>query len=138
MKPLIAHSFAAREIAPGETWRIFLQARDPGGDMKAIFCTVEQPGRGMYPVSLVSIPENQRGELSGFLFLNTAGVQGLAFENLTLTVQIRDGRGIFSAPLSFSLKFNPQAEQQGPPPEIFQEKELGPIMIALQSGMGAP
>jgi hypothetical protein len=138
MLPLITHSFAAEEISPGDTWKIFLNARDLDGDMKAIFCTVEQPGRGTYPVSLVNIAGSQRRELSGFLFLNTAGVQGMAFQNLTLTVQIQDGRGIFSQPIFFSVKFNPKAEQQGPPPGIFREEELGPIMVALQSGMGAP
>ena len=69
MIPLITHSFAAKEIRPGDTWRVFLNARDPDGDMKTIFCTVEQPGRGTYPISLFRISESQRRELSGFLYL---------------------------------------------------------------------
>jgi hypothetical protein len=56
------------------------------------------------------------------------------FGNLVLTVQIQDQAGNFSEPLSFSLSFNPRAHQEEAPPGLFQDKELGPIMIPLTSG----
>jgi hypothetical protein len=45
--PVITNSFACRQIRPGDTWKIYLLAEDPEGEMKAIVCTVDQPGAGV-------------------------------------------------------------------------------------------
>lgn len=132
--PVITESYAPREIRLGDTWKVYLQASDPDGDMKAVYCFLEQPGPGPYPVSITRIPEDQRRELSGFLFLNTGGVAGFPFGNLLLKLQIQDLAGNYSEPVSFSLSFNPRAQQEEAPPGLFQDKELGPIMITLTSG----
>jgi hypothetical protein len=136
--PLITHRFASEEIRPGDTWRVFIRVEDPEGDMKNIICTVSQPGRGPYPVCFVRIPESRRRELSGFLYLNTAGSQGLAFTTLTLRVEIQDRAGNISRPVSFPLAFNPRAEQENPPLGVLREEELGPILISLDPGASAP
>ena len=136
--PVITHRFASEEIRPGDTWRVFIRVEDPEGDMKNIICTVSQPGRGPYPVCFVRIPESRRRELSGFLYLNTAGSQGLAFTTLTLRVEIQDRAGNISRPVSFPLAFNPRAEQETPPLGVFREEELGPILISLDPGASAP
>ena len=132
--PIIARSFASPQIWPGDTWRVYLSASDPEGDMKAVYCNIDQPGTGTYPVSINRIPEDQQRELSGYLYLTTAGVAGMNFGNLVLTVQIQDQAGNFSEPLSFSLSFNPRVRQEEAPPGLFQDKELGAIMIPLTSG----
>jgi hypothetical protein len=134
--PVITRTFASREISPGETWKIYLRATDPEGEMKAIYATVDQPGRGPQAAGPIPIPEDQRRELSGFLYLNTSGHQGLAFLNLTLTVEIRNRTGHFSQPVSFPLTLNPRAVQKIPPIGAFQERELGPIMASLEPGTG--
>ena len=134
--PVITQTFAAGEISPGETWRIYLRATDPEGEMKAIYATVDQPGRGPQASGPIPIAEDQRRELSGFLYLNTSGIQGLAFLNLTLTVQIRNRTGHFSQPVSFPLALNPRAVRKTPPLGAFQERELGPIMVSLDAGTG--
>jgi hypothetical protein len=59
---------------------------------------------------------------------------GSNFGNLVLKIQIRDQAGNFSEPVSFSLSFNPRAHQEEAPPGLFQDRELGPIMITLTSG----
>ncbi len=132
--PVITESFASREIRPGDTWKVYLQASDPDGDMKTIYCILDQPGAGTYPVSITRIPEDQRRQLSGYLFLNTGAVAGFAFGNLFLKLQIRDRAGNYSEPVSFSLSFNPRAQEEEPPPGLFQDRELGPIMITPTSG----
>jgi hypothetical protein len=134
--PVITRTFASREISPGETWKIYLRATDPEGEMKAIYATVDQPGRGPQAAGPIPIPEDQRQDLSGFLFLNTSGIQGLAFLNLTLTVQIHNRTGHFSQPVSFPLVLNPRTVQEIPPVGAFQERELGPIMVSLEPGTG--
>ncbi|MCX5907386.1 MAG: hypothetical protein NTY64_09420 [Deltaproteobacteria bacterium] len=68
--PVIHQSFAAKQIRLGDTWKIYLQASDPDGDMKTIVCTIDQAGAGTYPASYTSIPEDQRRELSGYIYKN--------------------------------------------------------------------
>jgi hypothetical protein len=132
--PIITRSFASPQIWPGDIWRVYLSASDPEGDMKAVYCNIDQPGTSTHPVSITRIPKDQQRELSGYLYLTTPGMAGMNFGNLVLTVQIQDRAGNFSEPLSFSLSFNPRARQEEAPPGLFQDKELGPIMIPLTSG----
>jgi hypothetical protein len=136
--PIITRSFASREICPGDTWKIYLHAADPEGDMKTIICAVSQAGRGSYPVSFVKVPQGQGGKLSGFIYLNTGAGAGLSFITLTLQVEIQDRAGNLSQPVSFFLAFNPRAEQEIPPPGLFQDKEIGPIMVSLDLQTGGP
>ena len=132
--PIITRSFASPQVSPGDTWRVYLSASDPDGDMKAVYCVIDQPGMGTHPASITRIREDQQRELSGYLYLTTAGMAGSNFGNLVLEIQIRDQAGNFSEPVSFSLSFNPRAHQEEPPPGLFQDRELGPIMITLTSG----
>jgi hypothetical protein len=136
--PVITRSFASPEISPGDTWKIYLHAADPEGDMKNIICAVSQAGRGSYPVSYLKVPEGQGGELSGFIYLNTGAGQTLPFIQLTLQLEIQDRAGNLSRPVSFSLAFNPRAEQETPPSGLFQDKEIGPIMVSLDLQTGGP
>ena len=131
--PVITQSFASKQMRPGDTWKVYLNATDPDGDMKNIFCSIEQPGIGTYPGSFTKIKEANRKELSGYIYLNTVGIQGLNWVNITLTVQVQDKAGHFSQPVVFPLSFNSRSKQESPPPGIFQEKELGPIMILLRT-----
>jgi hypothetical protein len=134
--PFITRTFASEEISPGDTWKIYLRATDPQGGMKAIHATVDRPERGPLAAGPIPVPEDQRRELGGFLYLNTAGAQGLVFLNITLTVQIRDRAGNFSQAVSFPLALNPRAVQESPPLGAFPERELGPIMVGLDAGTG--
>jgi hypothetical protein len=131
--PVISQSFASKEMRPGDTWKVYLQASDPDGDMKNIYATIEQPGMATYPASITKIKEGNGKELDGYIYLNTVGIQGLNFVNLTLSVQIGDKAGHFSQPVVFPLSFNFRSKQQTPSPGTFQEKDLGPIMIKLRT-----
>jgi len=136
--PVITRSFASREISPGDTWKVYIHATDPEGDMKSIICAVNQAGRGSYPVSYLKVPEGQGAELSGFIYLNTGAGQSLPFIHLTLQVEIQDRAGNLSRPVFFVLAFNPRAEQETPPPGLFQDQEIGPIMVFLDLHTGGP
>ncbi len=131
--PVITQSFASPKLRPGDTWKVYLKASDPDGDMKNIYATIEQPGMGTYPISITRIKEGGGKDLSGYVYLNTVGVQGLNFVSLTLTVQIQDKAGHFSQPAVFPLSLSFSSQQQTPSPGIFPEKDLGPIMITLRS-----
>jgi len=139
--PLIHKSYAANQIWPGDTWKVYLIASDPDGDMKQIVCTIDQPGVGIYPASITRIAEGQRKELSGYLYLNTQGFENLAFVTLTLSVQVQDMAGHFSLPAAFPVLLTPTGQQEPPPPGDFQEDNLGPILIRLrtiQNDLGSP
>jgi len=134
--PVISESFASPSLALGETWKIYLNASDADGDMKHIVCTIDQPGTGPSSAGFTRIKEENRQQFSGYIYLFTGGTGGVSLSNLTLTVQIQDRPGHFSNPVSFSLSFEHGAKQESPPLEVFEEKDLGPVMIPLQSPRG--
>jgi len=136
--PVIAQSFAAKELTPGDVWRVYLKASDPDGKMKYIFATISQPGVGTYPISITRIKDENQKELSGYVSLNTGPVQPSSFFNLTLTltVNIQGAGGVFSQAAVFPLSFQPKAGQERPPEGIFKEQYLGPIMVTLKTVSG--
>ncbi len=134
--PVISKAFASPKLNPGDTWRVYLNASDPDGDMKQIVCTLEQQGRGYYPASRTRILANQRRDLSGYVYLNTGGAEAIENTSLTLTLQVQDEAGHYSVPVLLPLFLQFKAKQVTPPPELFQNRDLGPIMITLDAGFG--
>jgi hypothetical protein len=132
-EPEITNSFAAKELVPGDTWKIYIKAFSPDARMQYFFATVDQAGGMAYPVSMTRIKEEDQKQVSGFLFLYTQSAgSGMDFVILKLTVQIKDDKGRFSEPAIFPLALKPRAAAEAPPPGIFREKDLGPIMIRLR------
>ncbi|HSR13184.1 MAG TPA: hypothetical protein VLS90_17180, partial [Thermodesulfobacteriota bacterium] len=116
--PVITASYAAPEIRMGETWKIYLNAYDPDGEMTRIFGTVEQPGQ-LYPVSVTRVKRENAKGFSGYLYLSTAPpaypVNGMT---ITLTIQVQDRSGNLSLPISFPLTIHNLAVQVPPPPWV--------------------
>ncbi len=133
--PVITQSFASPTAKPGDTWKVYLKASDPDGDMKDLYAEIFQPGMGPYPLSITRIKESDSKDLSGYFYLNTGSDAAMHFVNLTLTVEIQDKAGHFSVPAVFPLVFNLGFLQQIPPKGVFQEKDLGPIMVNIRSSL---
>ena len=132
--PVITQSYASKEIRPGETWKIYLNASDPNGDMKNILAVVYQPGVGQYPASIIRIKEQNQKELSGYIYLWTANPwHPMDYVNLSVTVQIQDKTGNFSEPVGFLLALAARASQEAPPQGLFKEQDLGPIAVKLKT-----
>jgi len=131
---VIVQSFASKEMRAGDVWKVYLKASDPEGKMKYIFATINQPGVGVYSVSITRIKEENQKELSGYIYLNTAPARQTNFFNLTLTltVNIKDERG-FSESAVFPLSFQAKPTQEAPPEGVFKEQDLGPIMVTLKT-----
>ncbi len=138
--PVITQSFASPQLIPGDTWKIYLNVSDPNGKMKYILAMVDQAGVGPYPVSFIRIKKGNQKEMSGYIYLNSfhfAEVpNSLNNTTLNLTVQIKDSAGNYSNPVVFPLYINTRADEETPPNGIFQERDLGPVMIDLQSITG--
>ena len=135
--PTITASFAASEITPGATWKIYLKASAPDGDMRYIVATVKQAGAGVSPVSFTRIREENRKELSGYVYVNTlsgSNYSSLLYYGLTLTIWIQDRGGNFSNPVEVPLTFGSRVEAQAAPPAgAYKEQDLGPIMVPLRA-----
>jgi len=133
--PIIGQSFASNQLRPGDQWKIYVLASDPDGDMETLTAVVDQPGMGSYPVSLTKIKGENGKELSGYVYLNTTGQYGHAFmenQELTVSIQIKDKAGHTSQPVNLSVLLVSGHTQKSPPPGVFKEKELGPIMVFLR------
>ncbi len=133
--PVITEVFASKHLKPGDTWKIYLKASDPGGDMLYISAVVFQPGSGNYPISLTKIREENGRELDGYIYLNTRTPGGDEFENFNtyrLTVQIQDKAGHFSKQVELFVTFNNRAVQESVPLRVFKEQDLGPILVTLR------
>jgi hypothetical protein len=133
---VITEAYASKQMNAGDTWKVYLKASDPDGDMQSIVATVDLVGSGTHPVSYTRIKDGNRKELSGFVSLNTWNPSGEAWLNnltLTLTVQIKDRAGHLSKAVTFPLQFNSRFVQEPPPSGVFAEQHLGPIMITLRS-----
>ena len=101
--------------------------------MKYIVAEIDQPGRGSYPAARIPLEGEQRKGFSGYIYLNTFSSSPLIFTTLTLTVQIQQMSGGFSRALSFPVSILHRAEEEPPPPGVFAEVDLGPIMIQLET-----
>ncbi len=130
--PVITQSFASQQIRPGDTWKIYIKASDPDGDIKNLYSEVFQYGMGLYPLSITRIKEGDGRDLSGYFYLNTGHEQAMHFVSLILTVYIQDKAGHFSSPAVFPLTFYGGSAQQSPPSGIFPEKDLGPILVTIR------
>lgn len=134
--PVITETYASKQINPVDTWKVYLKASDPDGDMESVVATVHMVGSGTHPVSYTRIKDGNRKDLSGYVSLSTSNPSGEGWLNnltLTLTVQIKDRAGHLSKAVTFPLEFNSRYVQESPPPGVFPEQYLGPIMITLRS-----
>jgi len=135
--PIISHSFASKEVRPGDLWKVYLKVSDPNGEMKNIYAIVTEPGIGQYPLSIIRVKNGERKELSGYIYLNTFSPNfPLNYVTLTLTVHVQDRSGTFSEPAVFQLAMNSRYSEEAPPQGVFKEEALGPIMIQLRTPGG--
>ena len=136
--PVITQAFASKQLALGDTWKVYLNASDPEGDMEYIVCAISQPGVASYPATRTNIRERWQKDLSGYLYLTTGNERTLEFLTLRLTVQIQDKEGHYSKSVSLPFTFTPKPRREDPPSGIFKEQSLGAIMINLMDTGSSP
>ncbi len=134
--PVITHSYASEELHHGDIWKIYLEAKDPDGDMVHFVCVFDQPGFGMYTPGYVVLKKQHREELRGYLRWFSTGGHGLSLPEWTranVTIFIRDKGGNKSNKVTFPLLLS-RGARQGPPPLPFDNgplDNLGTIMVEL-------
>jgi hypothetical protein len=138
--PVITQSFASPRVKMGENWLLYINASDPDGDMDRIVCSIEFQDGAEHPspVGFVKIPKDREKNLSGYFYLDISDLYRPT--QIILTLRIQDKAGHYSAPLSFPVSIvepsSKENRQEEPPAGIFQEENLGPIMISLASETG--
>jgi hypothetical protein len=129
--PVIQQVFASKVMGYTDTWKVYLKAFDPDGDMKTIVSYLEKGGRGGdRSPSFTRIKEENRKEFSGYVYWYP-GSNVRYFSEVLMTIQIQDMAGHFSNPVSLPLAIQPSGKQEPPPKDVFQEYSLGPIMITI-------
>ena len=135
--PIILDSYAAESVRPGATWRVYLEAQDPDGDIHSIITQLVQPGIGYYPPDFTYIKEADREGFAGYLILRTPNDYWLLQEYVEATLTIQDCEGNKSEPVNFTLRFD---NKSGFGPQEVPEKwkmaanrKLGTIMVEIRS-----
>ena len=135
--PIITHSFASEKLSHGDTWKIYVEAHDPDGDMRQFVCVFKQVGYGSYSPDYVVIKKPHREKMKGYLAFYSGAGGGLRvseWTQLTLTLYIRDRGRNTSDKVVFPLVLSRGSKQAPPPPpfDTSQLDRLGTIMTELE------
>ncbi len=130
-KPELEAAFAATQLSPGDTWRIYVKGSDRDRDIQYIHVWMQGPLRTTTPVRLMTSSEPD-GSLRGYLILESAELVGGDLRLLSsvwarLWVSLEDRAGHRSEYAIFPLSFYFGAIQAKPPPGAFEEKFLARI-----------
>jgi len=135
--PELLGYYAVKEVHPGQTWNIYLKAKDVDGDMKYIVAVLFMAGEGDYPTSEIWLKGENRSEFDGYIFLHTPMDDNLAVEMDTLKVSIfiRDSAGNKSQTVKLPLSFVPGRTPEKVPAQWQQaaKNQLGYINNSILS-----
>jgi len=135
--PELLGYYAAKELRPGETWNIYLKAKDVDGDMKYIVAVLSMAGEGDYAPSEIWLKGEKRSEFDGYIFMNTPPDDILADEMDTLNVSIfiRDWAGNKSQTVKLPLSFKIGRVTETVPAQWQQaaEEQIGYINNTIMS-----
>lgn len=116
--PELLGYYAAKKIRPGETWNIYLKAKDVDGDMKYIVAVLSGEGEGNYPTSEIWLKGAKRAEFDGYIFMNTPPLEMTSLSiigNLKVSIFIRDWAGNKSETVKLPLIFDDSATPEKVP-----------------------
>jgi hypothetical protein len=132
--PVIEQSFASPTVRSDDNWKIYLRAYDSDGDMKSIVASFSGLGDAA-PIYSLRVPKENQKELSGYAYWYP-GSGVTPFSEGLMTIQIEDMAGHFSKAVSFPVRIETSGAQQAPPRGVFEEKNLGPILIPVKTYRG--
>jgi len=136
--PVIAHAFAVKSGYYGYIWKIYLEAKDPDGQMLAILSTVDEVGYGHYPTDWIYLKPQYQKDFKGYIQWNTFSSNASylpEWTQITLKVSVIDKAGKVSNQVVFPFTFEITPEQYSyKVPAPFDQGNLpmlGHIMIDL-------
>lgn len=136
--PIIDAYGATERVSAGRTWRIYLSAKDPDGDMDLVEFELDRPGYVTRDQHTGLDPESARSFV-GYFYLNIPMVtalkgQELLGSDMALHCRIIDKAGHKSRKITLPFRVVLSQVPQ-PVPNDFADKEvrrLGPIMIRFE------
>ena len=136
--PVITHAFAIDKRYYGDTWRIYVEAEDPGGQMLRIASVVDQVGYGHYPTDWIYLEPQYEKHFKGYIQWNTFSTKARylsEWTQISLKVSVFDKNGNESNEVIFPFTFEMTPKQYvDKPPAPFDQGDLprlGYIMIDL-------
>jgi hypothetical protein len=136
--PVIDRYGAMAEATSGRTWRVYLAAHDPDGDMARVEFDLEQPGYSTRD-HWKRLPPDLTGSFSGYFYLHIPPASGMWGEGiigtpLKMRLRVVDKAGHKSEEVSLPFKVVLPLVELGPPEEFqgLGVSELGPILIRLK------
>lgn len=132
--PVLLDYYAAAVIRPGTTWKIYLEAKDKGGDMVDIATMLFQTGFGYYATDYTRLTGKERKEFAGYVALRTPPEVSLTQDTFTMEVLVRDRQGNSSETIKLPLTFN-QMERENIPDkwQAAAKNRLGVLVTEIQS-----
>jgi hypothetical protein len=135
--PVILDSYAPSQIRPGATWRVYIRAKDPDGDMKQMIQVLMRGGSGPFKTTFAPLRAEYSAEMGGYFFLRTpspaqADYSRLGFMGLTLRIALLDCQKNKSEYVEFPLHFELEAAHDLPSEwQDVADSSLGAIMFDL-------
>ena len=135
--PVILDSYAPSQIRPGATWRVYIRAKDPDGDMKQMIQVLMRGESGPFKTTFAPFKAEYSAEMGGYFFLSTpspaqADYDRLGFVDITLRIALLDCQKNKSEYVEFPLHFTFEAAHDLPPEwQDVADSSLGAIMFDL-------
>jgi len=134
--PVITRSYAPDKGAYGQTWKIYIEAEDPDGDMFKITSELQQEGvRYQKSVDTLFVKKRDQKYLKGYLALDTYFLREPSLSvspRIALKVSISDKAGNESKTAVFYFEFTGKTSEPTPLPPPFDQGDipkLGNILI---------
>lgn len=115
--PAITASFSPAELSRNDTWKVYIAANDPDGDMFEAVATLNQSGYGYHGASPFRIKKEHRAAMVGyFLVHNRSGGFWLSDGSwMELSVYITDRAGNKSKTVVLPVVFTVGTRREHPP-----------------------
>jgi hypothetical protein len=134
--PVITHSYASDKGVYGQTWKIYIEAEDPDGDILKITSDLQQEGvRYRQSVDSIFVKKRDQKYLKGFLALDTYFLREPSLgvsPRLVLRVSITDKAGNESKAAVFHFEYAGTIPESASLPAPFDQgniPKLGNILI---------
>lgn len=138
--PIITHAFAVDKGYYGYIWKIYIEAKDPDGEMLRIASVVHGAGVGRYPTDWIYLKHKYAKQFAGYIQWNTFSSKAgylPEWTQITLTVSVVDKAGNESNevvfPFTFEITPHPYAYKPPVPFDHGTLPRLGYITVDLYS-----
>jgi len=126
--PVITHAFAVERGYYGDSWRIYVEADDPDGQMLRIASVVDQVGYGYYPTDWIYLEPQNEKHFKGYIQWNTFSTKTRylpEWTRISLKVSVFDKNGYESNEVVFPFTFEMSPKQYvDKPPAPFDQGDL--------------